>query len=221
VLSLVALFVALGGTGYAALKLPKNSVGTKQLKKNAVTGAKVKNGSLSGVDIKPGSLTGTDISLSTLGPVPTAANATHATSADDAAHSANSDMVGGRTVVTFSKLVAKNTAAQTVLSLSGLTVTLACDSSGEPTLLGTRGASGSLLRGSKITVANGPQTLGTSHGAAGSTETIIQPTDNRGTATFEYADPAGHVVSVSVYVDDSVTINSFDGCSATGSAIAG
>jgi hypothetical protein len=47
VIALVALFVALGGTGYAALKLPKNSVGTKQLKNNAVTGAKVKNGSLS------------------------------------------------------------------------------------------------------------------------------------------------------------------------------
>lgn len=37
VLSLLALFVALGGTTYAAATLPKNSVGTKQLKKNAVT----------------------------------------------------------------------------------------------------------------------------------------------------------------------------------------
>src|SRR3954471_14919513 len=45
-IALLALFVALGGTGYAALKLPTNSVGTAQLKNNAVTGAKVKNGSL-------------------------------------------------------------------------------------------------------------------------------------------------------------------------------
>jgi hypothetical protein len=50
VIALVALFVALGGTGYAALKLPKNSVGTAQLKNNAVTGAKVKNGSLAAAD---------------------------------------------------------------------------------------------------------------------------------------------------------------------------
>jgi hypothetical protein len=50
VIALVALFVALGGTGYAALKLPKNSVGTAQLKNNAVTGAKVKNGSLTAGD---------------------------------------------------------------------------------------------------------------------------------------------------------------------------
>src|SRR3954469_7128459 len=50
VIALVALFVALGGTGYAALKVPKNSVGTAQLKNNAVTGAKVKDGSLKAAD---------------------------------------------------------------------------------------------------------------------------------------------------------------------------
>jgi hypothetical protein len=42
VMATVAVFIALGGASYAALKLPKNSVGTKQLKKNAVNGAKVK-----------------------------------------------------------------------------------------------------------------------------------------------------------------------------------
>jgi len=81
VIALIALFVAMGGTGYAALKLPRNSVGTKQLKKNAVTGSKVKNGSLTGKDIK----------LKSLGAVPTATNATnaaqalHAAAADTAA----------------------------------------------------------------------------------------------------------------------------------------
>jgi len=61
IVSVVALIVALGGTSYAALSLPKNSVGTKQLKKNAVTGAKVKNSSLTGSDIKNHSLTGSDL----------------------------------------------------------------------------------------------------------------------------------------------------------------
>src|ERR1700722_16313435 len=37
----VALFIALGGVSYAALKLPANSVGTKQLKNKAVTLAKI------------------------------------------------------------------------------------------------------------------------------------------------------------------------------------
>jgi hypothetical protein len=55
-LGLIALFVALGGTSYAATQLPKNSVGTTQIKANAVTAPKVKDGSLSAADFKPGSL---------------------------------------------------------------------------------------------------------------------------------------------------------------------
>ena len=56
VVASIALIVAMGGTSYAAIKLPANSVGTKQLKKNAVTGAKVKNGSLAAGDFKASSL---------------------------------------------------------------------------------------------------------------------------------------------------------------------
>jgi hypothetical protein len=61
----IALFVALGGSAYAATQLPRNSVGSKQIRRNAVTGAKVRDQSL----------TGSDISLSTLGKVPSAAHA--------------------------------------------------------------------------------------------------------------------------------------------------
>jgi hypothetical protein len=56
VVALLALTVALGGTSYAAIKLPKNSVGSKQLKKNAVTGAKVKDRSLFANDFAAGQL---------------------------------------------------------------------------------------------------------------------------------------------------------------------
>lgn len=41
VIALVALFVALGGTSYAAFNLPKNSVGAAQLKSGAVTRTKI------------------------------------------------------------------------------------------------------------------------------------------------------------------------------------
>src|SRR5829696_5368243 len=40
-LALLALFVALGGTSYAAIRLPSNSVGTKQIRRGAVTPSKV------------------------------------------------------------------------------------------------------------------------------------------------------------------------------------
>jgi hypothetical protein len=41
VLALLALFIALGGSSYAALALPKNSVGTRQIKPSAVTLSKI------------------------------------------------------------------------------------------------------------------------------------------------------------------------------------
>ncbi|UGS35606.1 hypothetical protein [Capillimicrobium parvum] len=50
----LALFVALGGTSYAAASLPRNSVGTKQLQNQSVTGAKVRNGSLTAADFRRG-----------------------------------------------------------------------------------------------------------------------------------------------------------------------
>jgi hypothetical protein len=45
VMATVAVFIALGGASYAAVKLPKNSVGVKQLKKEAVTPAKLSEAS--------------------------------------------------------------------------------------------------------------------------------------------------------------------------------
>ena len=54
--ALLALGVALGGTSYAAIKLPKNSVGSKQIKANAVTGVKVRDASLFANDFAPGQL---------------------------------------------------------------------------------------------------------------------------------------------------------------------
>jgi hypothetical protein len=41
VVSLLALFVALSGGAYAALQIPSNSVGTRQLKNGAVTLKKI------------------------------------------------------------------------------------------------------------------------------------------------------------------------------------
>jgi hypothetical protein len=56
IVALVALGVALGGTSYAATKLPKNSVSTRQLKNNSVTSPKVKARSLKPQDFAAGEL---------------------------------------------------------------------------------------------------------------------------------------------------------------------
>jgi hypothetical protein len=65
IIALIALMVSLGGTGYAAFTLPRDSVGTRQLQNGAVTAAKVKRHSL----------TGAQINLRKLGTVPTARDA--------------------------------------------------------------------------------------------------------------------------------------------------
>jgi hypothetical protein len=75
IVALIALFAALGGTGYAALKLPKNSVSAKQIKKNAVTTAKIKKNAVTGAKIKKGTINGSDINIASLGTVPSAATA--------------------------------------------------------------------------------------------------------------------------------------------------
>jgi hypothetical protein len=56
----LALVVALGGTSYAAIKLPANSVGSAQLKKNAVTSKKIKKSAVSSSAVKNGSLLTSD-----------------------------------------------------------------------------------------------------------------------------------------------------------------
>src|SRR4051794_21948862 len=71
----IALFIALGGASYAAMKLPKNSIGSKQLKKSSVTTGKIKNGAVTTAKIKNGAVTGAKIQASSLGTVPSAANA--------------------------------------------------------------------------------------------------------------------------------------------------
>lgn len=61
VVSTLALFVALGGTSYAAAEIAGRDV-----KNNSLTGADVRNGSLTGKDVKNRSLTGVDVKNRTL-----------------------------------------------------------------------------------------------------------------------------------------------------------
>ncbi|HEY2479814.1 MAG TPA: hypothetical protein VGI17_13935 [Solirubrobacterales bacterium] len=86
VVSTLALFLVLaGGSALAASHLAKNSVGTKQIKNDAITAAKIENGAV----------TGSKIRVSTLGTVPSAGSASHASSADTSAQASNADSLGG------------------------------------------------------------------------------------------------------------------------------
>jgi hypothetical protein len=77
VISVIALFVALGGASYAAVSLPKNSVGAKQIKKravrgkhinrNAVSASKIQGNSISSSKIADGSVFGADLADNSVG----------------------------------------------------------------------------------------------------------------------------------------------------------
>ena len=124
VVSTLCLFLLLGGGAYAATKLPKNSVGSKQLKNGAVTGQKV----------AANTLTGANINASTLGTVPnathassadsasSATNSSHATSADNAGHAtsaANADKLGGLLASSFqARITGTCEAGESVASVS-------------------------------------------------------------------------------------------------------
>ena len=66
VVATLALFVALGGASYAAVTLPRNSVGAQQLKPNAVTAKKIRNGAVTGPKLRAGTVTASRIRRGTI-----------------------------------------------------------------------------------------------------------------------------------------------------------
>jgi hypothetical protein len=107
VMATVGVFMALGGGAYAAVKLPANSVGSKQIKKSAITAKKIGKDAVDGSKVKNGSLTALDINVATLPKAPSAANADHAANSDNATHATNADNATNATnATTATNLVA-------------------------------------------------------------------------------------------------------------------
>lgn len=100
VVACIALAVALGGTSYAAIRLPANSVGTPQLKPGAVTAVKVRGNSL----------TGTQINERRLAEVPSAQFADRAQVADLATNAETADSAVAATRAPVARLEYQSTA---------------------------------------------------------------------------------------------------------------
>jgi hypothetical protein len=159
VMATVAVFIALGGSTYAALSLPKNSVGTKQLKNGAVTNQKLRNGavtglklalqSVTGANVTPNSLTGTQIDASTLGTVP------------DATHATNADQFGGNSRSMFQTRIGGTCVAGSAIQAVNSAGSVSC---------GTTAPNGSAsggLTGTYPSPMIAPRAIGTSQFAAG------------------------------------------------------
>jgi hypothetical protein len=127
IVAMIALFVAMGGTTYAVKRLPKRSVGAAQLKKNAVrtknikarnvTRSRIAKKSIDSDLVGTDALVGKNILESSLGTVPKAKEADHATTADK---------VGGLATQKFSFRAPAGTAGTNVLTLGGLALNAVC-----------------------------------------------------------------------------------------------
>jgi hypothetical protein len=75
VASAIALFVALGGTSYAAVTLPSNSVGRAQIKTGGVGKSEIGSNTVGSSEIRGSSITAPDVKTSAVGPSEVRANA--------------------------------------------------------------------------------------------------------------------------------------------------
>jgi hypothetical protein len=101
IVALLALFVALGGSSYAAVKIgardiKRGAVGTRAIANDSIRSADIHNATVSGADVQDNSLTNADIdntnlSAQTAESANTATRATTATSANTANNATNAD----------------------------------------------------------------------------------------------------------------------------------
>jgi hypothetical protein len=144
IVATLALFVALGGSAYGALRLPKNSVGSnqissgavgsRQLRNGGVTNPKLAVGAVTARNVVRGSLTGAQIDAATLGTVPSATrassadSATTATTATYATHATSADSATTATTATNATHATSADSATTATTATNATHATSADS---------------------------------------------------------------------------------------------
>jgi hypothetical protein len=198
VVATLALFLAIGGFGYAATKLPKNSVGSKQLKKNSVVTAKVKNEAITTAKIAGDAVTGAKLDESTLGEVPRAASAAHADSA------ANADAVNAMHVGRINFLAAPSTPETTVFSADGLTLHASCSATSQLEFTATTSVEHAMIEesGNLNSEFNGSVQDDLNPGMVEKVgEAIGNHTQSGNQGQLVYVTPAGDVVTAQFYLE--------------------
>jgi hypothetical protein len=210
VVACIALAVALGGTSYAAITLPRNSVGTAQLRNESVTATKLatrsvgprklQNKAVGDANVKDNALTGAKINESTLAEVPVSAT------------------VAGNTVRRFVTTLAPGAPAATVLNLNGLVITLTCpggsvdlranNNSGEVAQLRFEG------RGAAANFGGGSANL------LPTSNEDLNNSENRGSGTAQYV-RANNTGVTAIYGWREDALGTTAACRVFGQAIAG
>jgi hypothetical protein len=113
IVALLALFVALGGSSYAAVKISardikSGAVGTRAIANNSVRSGDIRNATITGADVLDDSLGNADIDNSSLSAATaksaeTATHAASATTATTATSAGNADKLDGLTSTDFTR----------------------------------------------------------------------------------------------------------------------
>jgi len=123
----IAVFIALGGVGYAATTINGGAI-----KKQTIGAGKLKKGTLTSTQVKQNALTGSVIDESSLGTVPSAqaaVSATTATSAANAEHAVNADRASEATTAASATTAGD---ADTLDGLSAGELQVSCPDETEP-----------------------------------------------------------------------------------------
>lgn len=158
VISCTALFVALGGTSYAAVTLDG-----KDLKNRSVAASKVKTRTLTGTQVKNDALTGKQIKESTLGTVPSASSAANATRAQRA------DSAGSADNATNAQNAQDAKNAETAQTAQAAQTAATATTAQNAEQLGGKPASGFAASVTRVVTESGPVIEGTAAGAAAAT----------------------------------------------------
>lgn len=188
IVAMIALIVALGGVGYTAVKLPRNSVGRDQLRKSAVTESKLARGSVTSLKIKDKSVTGADIDPAAIPKVPTSATADRAKVADE---------VAGQQIANVAATVPLGGSARVIGGDGGLEVFAACSISGSLLLSARSASEHAQLRASVVSASSPPAAASVVDDAdfnPGEDVTIFGA-DGHGTTTIVYLAADGHVTT--------------------------
>ena len=203
----VALFVALGGTSYAASSLPKNSVSSKQIATGAVHTSDIAKNAVTGAKVAANTLKGADVDEASLGKVPAAASADSAataTTATNATSAANAAALGGLAPSAFQRGIRwalVNAAGTGIIAQSGGIVLVSHPNVGETFLDFGETTSGHAMWAQPSLIANAARSATVSPCGAGLDvyPSCAAPTLTHIVAVVTWT-PAGAAVDTPVYV---------------------
>lgn len=218
-IALTALFIALGTGAYAAIEIPKNSVGTKQLKKNAVTSAKVKDRTLLRRDFKAGQLPAGARGLQGAKGDP-GAQGSQGLQGETGAPGATGAQGPGARQFEFDVSNAVNTSATTILDYRGLIIEAACNTAHEMTANAKTAADTARIAGGRINNFGTASAIRNAALDTANVEELVTSADSEGGGYFTYRSSTGLITTV-VYGYVTEAGDGADRCWLSGTATPG